>query len=108
MSATMTNKSSLNTITALQERLKRSDKHIAELLGYKAGSVLTKWRNNKAAPVTAGLAAECLIMRTNKGKLPKALAAKMNKRVIVAKGSSEDINFLISVATKLGMDFKEV
>ena len=103
MSKTMTNKSSLNTITALQERLKRSDKYIAELLGYKAGSVLTNWRKNKVAPVTAGLAAECLLVRTSKGRpLPG------DTRVIVLKGSNEDINWIISVADKIGIDFKEV
>ena len=96
-------KGSWEGINVLQERLGKTDQELAELIGYKAGSAISKWRMNKAAPITAGLAAEALIRRAGKGQpLPN------DTRVIVAKGSSENINFLISIASKLGMDFKEV
>ena len=102
MTSTVT-KGALSNINTLQDLTNKTDQELAELIGYKAGSAISKWRINKTAPTTAGLAAEALIKRMNKSQpLPN------DTRVLIAKGSSENIDFLIHIATKLGMDFKLV
>ena len=100
---TKVSRGSWDKVLTLQEMINKTDQGLAEAIGYKAGSAISKWRKKKAAPVTAGLAAEALLARRDIGQpLPN------DTKIIVAKGSVEDINLLMNIADKLKIGFEEV